>query len=174
MGKYSSLKKDLTRLELEPSIQEKVTAVKNNIRNSSGGKLDPSICGSVLINARMEKNRLEALIREQNTVITAMEQELIEFLDSADLLLMRMTNGVTLSINDDVYSQVSNKFEFHQWIRNNHLEDLFSVHYQTMSSMVKERLMNGDDIPPGITPYFKQTIRVRGIRDLERGGENHE
>jgi len=173
MGKWSNLKSELTKFEPEPTYQEKVTTKKVEIKSAilaCDEKIGPNSIGQVLINARMEKTRLETLVKEQNLVIAAMEQELIDYLEGGDLLLVRLNNGVTLSINDDIYCQVSDKEAFHQWIRKNHLEDLFSVHYQTMASMVKERLNSDEDAPPGITPYFKQSIRVRGIKDLEKEG----
>ncbi len=174
MGKYSSLRDGLTKLTAEPTHQDKVDMAKNEIKTKIfemlGRKAQPMDLGNVLIAARIEKNRLEELIKEQSLVIAAMEQDLVEFLEAADLVSVRMGNGVSLSIKDDVYSQVSDKAAFHQWVRSNHLDDLFSVHYQTMNSMVKEKLMNGEEVPPGITPYFKQGIMVRGMKNLK--GEN--
>lgn len=171
-GKYSRLKDSLTRLSLEPSHQEQVEDMKLRIKEKVHDTYErfatPTDFGNTLINAKLEKLRLENLIKHQSLIISACEQVLVEFLEDSDITSIKMGNGVSLSIKDDVYTQVSDKIAFHQWIRDNGLEDLFSVHYQTMASMVKDRLMNNEDIPPGITPYFKQGITLRGVHNLEQ------
>ena len=95
-----------------------------------------------------------------------MSQTLVDGFEAEDYTNLKLGNGVSLSIKDDVYSYLKDKPAFHAWIRENGLEDLFSVNYQTMSSMVKTKLIDGEPIPPGIEPYFKQSITVRGVKNL--------
>ena len=78
--------------------------------------------------------------------------------------------GDTVRINSigdvSVYSYVKDKMAFYGWIRETGQEDLFSVNYQTMNSMVKTSLVDGKEVPPGIEPYFKQSISIRGVKNL--------
>jgi hypothetical protein len=172
MGKYSNLKSSLTAFSAEPEYQQKVNAEKERVRlalKEAGETITAMSFGGILIQAKLEKARLEALVKEQNLIIESMNQELVDYLDSNDVVSLKMGNGISMSIKDDVYCSVSDKISFNQWIRDSGLEDLFSVHYQTMASMVKNKLIDGEEIPPGITPYFKQGITVRGVKNLEQG-----
>jgi hypothetical protein len=96
-----------------------------------------------------------------------MNQVLIEYLETESFTSLKLFNGVSLAIKDDVYVSVKNKEVFYQWIEQEGLKELFTVNYQTMSGLVKNLLIDGEAPPPGIETYFKQTITVRGGKDLE-------
>jgi len=164
-GKYSALKGSITKFSVELEYQEKVNAKKEEVKGELSAKgLSPtaSNLGLILVQARQQKDALEDLVKAQNLVIEAMNQELVDLLESLDFTSLKLGSGVSISIKDDVYCSVRDKHAFHAWIREQGLEDLFSVHYQTMSSMVKEALLEGKETPPGVDPYFKQSIMVRG------------
>lgn len=171
MGKYSHLQGQLTKFTTEPEYQDKVNAEKERIKTlltDAGENPDAFNFGHFLIMAKQEKKKLEDLEKAQNLTIEAMIQELVDLLEAEGYTNLKLNNGVSLSIKDDVYSKVTDKQAFHQWIKNNQLEDLFSVNYQTMNSMVKTSLIDGKEVPPGIETYFKQSITVRGIKGLEQ------
>ena len=173
MGKYSNLKSELTGFSNDPSYQERIDNEKEKVRSEieeTDRPLTITNFGMTLVEAKLEKKRLEELVKEQNLRIEALNQLLVDRLEAEDYGTFKLNNGVSFSIKDDVYCGVTDKVSFHNWIRENDLEDLFSVHYQTMASMTKERLIKGEEVPPGITPYFKQSITVRGIKGL--GEEN--
>lgn len=170
-GKFSGLKDQLTHFSAEPEYQSRVNMKKQEIKTYLQSKdypLSATSFGRILVSARLEKARLEDLVKEQNLIIEAMNQELVDQMESNEMINIKLADGVSLGIKDDVYCSVDDKEQFHAWIKANGLEDLFSVHYQTMSAMVKARLVEGEDIPPGIKPYFKQSIIVRGIKSLEQ------
>lgn len=169
-GKYSHLKNTLTRFTAEPDYQERVNRKKDEIKqNLKDEGLNPSASnlGLILVKARLEKDRLEDLVKAQNLIIEAMQQELVDLLESQDFTSLKLGNGVSISIKDDVYVTVKDKQVFHTWVRESNLEDLFSVNYQTMSSMVKNKLIDGEELPPGIDTYFKQSIMVRGGKNVD-------
>ncbi len=169
-GKYSHLKDSLTRFQSEPEYQERVNKKKDEIKQTlkdEGQVVTVKTLGLVYIKARIEKDRLEELVKAQNLIIEAMQQELVDLLESQDFTSLKLDNGVSISIKDDVYVTVKDKSTFHQWVRDNELEDLFSVNYQTMSSMVKNKLIDGEELPPGIDTYFKQSIMMRGGKNVD-------
>jgi hypothetical protein len=176
MGKYSHLKSSLTSLTAEPEYQDKVNAEKERIgrllveQGKSGSIKDFAL---VLLEARIEKARLEALEKIQNLTIEATTQVLVELLEDQTLTSLKLENGVSMSIKDDVYCKIENRHEFYGWIKNSGLEDLLTVNYQTMSSLVKKRLTgemtvpeNEESTPPGVGVYFKQGIMIRGAKNL--------
>lgn len=169
-GKYSHLKGTLTKFSGEPEYQERVNRKKDEIKQQikdEGQIVSASTLGLVLVKARLEKERLEDLVKSQNLIIEAMQQELVDLLESQDFTSLKLGNGVSISIKDDVYCTVKDKQKFNSWVRETEQEDLFTVNYQTMSSLVKQKLIEGEDIPPGIDTYFKQSIMVRGGKNVE-------
>lgn len=173
MGKYSKLKGSMTKFEGEPDYQDKVREKRQEILEtiSETGKINFQSLTNVLISARRAKKQYEDLIKDENLIIEAMTRELVERMESSDFSSVKITEGVSISIKDDVYCTAVDKPAFHQWIKENSLEDLFTVNYQTMSSMVKTRLINGEEIPPGINTYFKQGITIRGVKELSDGDQ---
>ena len=169
-GKYSHLKDSLTRFAGEPEYQDRVNSKKDEIKEqlkSDGQIVSAASLGLILVRARQEKERLEDLVKAQNLIIEAMQQELVDLLESQDFTSLKLSNGVSISIKDDVYCSVKDRAAFNKWVRDEGLEDLFTVNYQTMSSMVKNFLIEGKDVPPGIEPYFKQSIMLRGGKNGE-------
>jgi len=170
MGKYSILKGRLTKFSGEPDYQERVNVEKDRIREAlteCGEKHNAKSFGRFLIQARIEKASLEAQIKEKNLTIAAMDQVLVELLEAETMTSFKLENAVSMSIKDDVYCSVSDKPLFYDWIDKNGLEDMYTINYQTMSSMVKQRLIAGEEIPPGVETYFKQSISVRGVSNLD-------
>lgn len=168
-GKYSHLKGRLTKFSGEAEYQDRVNRKKEEIveeLKDKGLSLTPGNFGTVLIAARQEKSRLEALEKAENLIIEAMNQMLVEQMEAQDYTNLKMGNGVSLSIKDDVYCTVKNKKEFYDWIEETGQQDLLTVNYQTMASMTKTCLVDGTPIPPGIDTYFKQSITVRGAKGI--------
>ncbi len=169
-GKYSSLKGQLTKFSGEDGYQERVNRKKDSIKDqlrSADYPINIHSLGRILVEARQEKSRLEELVKEQNLIIAAMEQELVELMEGEDFSSVKLSNDVSIYIKDDVYVTVKNKEEFHNWVRETDQEDLLTVNYQTMSALVKNRLIESEPIPPGVSAYFKQSISVRGAKNVE-------
>jgi hypothetical protein len=78
--------------------------------------------------------------------------------------MFRLQDGTSLSLKDDPYPQVIDRDAFHKWVHEQSKEDLFSVHYQTMASLVKEYLEDGQPTPPGIKVFIKTGITRRSAR----------
>jgi hypothetical protein len=176
VGKYSKFKDSMTSFTIEPEYQDRVNNEKDRVKRmllEEGKKGSISEFAEVLLKARLEKARLEKLEKAENLTIEAMTQILVELMEDEALTNVKMDNGVSMSIKDDVYCNVENKQLFNQWIKETGQEDLLTVNYQTMASIVKKRLSGeltigeGEEtIPPGINTYFKQGIMVRGAKNL--------
>ena len=168
MGKYSSWKGKLTSFSEEEEYQEKVNTRKQEIRDKIELNNTATLTeyGKVLIQAKLEKARLESLVKDENLTVAALNQVLVEQLEDQSYSNLKFENGVTLSIKDDVYSKVTDKPKFHCWISETGNEDLLSVNYQTMNSLVKNSLLDNKPVPPGIDVYFKQSIAIRGMKGL--------
>lgn len=169
-GKYSHLKGKLTSFTPEPEYQARVNHKKDEIKRellTASYPITVKTLGEVYARARHEKERLEDLVKAQNLIIEAMNQELVEMLEAQDFSNIKINTGVSLYIKDDVYCTVKEKPIFLKWIKDNGMEDLLSVNYQTMSALVRTHLQEGTPIPPGIDTYFKQSITMRGGHNAE-------
>jgi hypothetical protein len=169
MGKYSHLKGSMTRFQEMPEYQTKVNSKKDDIRDmlkAGDYPVNTRQIGRVYAKARIEKSRLEALVKEQNLIIEATVQMLVEMMEDADFTKVTLGDGVSMSLKDDVYVTVKDKTEFLNWIDQEELTDLLSVNYQTMAALVKNRIIAGEPIPPGVATYFKQGITLYGAKNV--------
>jgi hypothetical protein len=176
MGKYSGLKKSFVKFTGEPEYQDKVNDEKETVKEwlrLQGKKGTIRDFADVMLKARVEKAALEKEVKTRNLTIAAMDQILVELLEDQTLNKIQMDQGVSMSIKDDIYCTVKDKPTFLRWISETDQEDLLTVNYQTMSSITKKRITGeigiseGEEtIPPGIDVYFKQSIMVRGAKNL--------
>lgn len=113
---------------------------------------------------RDEKDELEERIKKLNVELEALSQLLITDMEREGTDLFRLQTGESLSIKDEPYVSIANKDVFLGWIKQNNMEDLLTVHYMTMSSMTKDRLVQGLEPPPGLKVFLKQSITRRRAR----------
>lgn len=155
MGKWSGLKKTLERVPEDPSWQQKIDLVKATLPTTI------KELGEVYLAFRAQKEELEAQAKELNITVEAAQQALVSLLEEQGLPKVTLEDGHTLSINDDVYTKVEDKVAFLQWLDENDLNDLLTVHYQTMNGLVKERFESKPPkpVPPGLKAFIKSGIR---------------
>jgi hypothetical protein len=171
-GKYSKFKNAMTKVQQEPEYQQRVNRMKDEIKAellSVGQTISIANIGMVHVRARAEKARLEQLVKDQQLIIEATQQELVDIMESNDFTTVKIGVGVSVTIKDDIYCTVKDKPTFMRWIAENDMEDLLSVNYQTMAAMTKTRIQEGQPIPEGIDTYFKQSIMVRGASNVDEG-----
>jgi hypothetical protein len=156
MGKYSNLKGKLVKFEVEPEWQQKIDQLKPDMM-----KLKNADLGELFSGLKDRKSELEGQIRELNTQLEAISQVLIERMETDAIQNFKTSDGTTIFIKDEPYTSTSDKQALFQWIRDTEQEDLFSVHYQTLSAIVKERLESGEELPPGVAVYMKSSIQRR-------------
>jgi len=157
-GKWSGLRGDLPPAPIDSAWQQEVNIVKTEILQSI-----PQTSGKAreYCKLRDEKDRLEAEVKKLNTRLEALSQLMIKEMELEGTDLFRLDTGDTLSIKDEPYSSVADRTAFLAWIHQTGQDDLLSVHYQTMNSIVKSRLQEGGEQPPGIKVFLKQSITRR-------------
>jgi len=155
MGKYSFLKDKLTRfVDPDGDYNRKIEARKQQLLKNSPP--NEALCDE-LATAKAEKKRLEESTSAVNLTITALEKILAERFEDAGTLKLSTGSG-TFSIADDPVIQFPDKHAFNSWVREQGMEDLLSVHYQTAAGIIKEKLLKGDPLPPGTAVYMSVGI----------------
>ena len=190
MGKWSGLKGAVPAAPVDSDFQARVNAAKSETRYRTPNgeftqaellernivltdveveefafdQLSPQDLAVRFCKLRDEKDRLEAEEKKINLQLEAIQQLMIPKMEQSGMDLFRLTSGDSLSIKDEPYVSIADKSQFIGWIRSSGQEDLLTVHYMTMSAMTKERLQNGQDIPPGLKVFLKQSLTRRRAR----------
>jgi hypothetical protein len=170
MGKYTQLKNQLQRFVPEGDWQAKVDVVKQRLRAASS---NPAFWGEDFKASRAHKDKLEAEVKELNTELEACSQLLLEWMESHELTRMDLASGGSLWIKDDPYVKVNDPPALLKWIRAKKMGGLLTIHWQTLNSIVKEDLVAGKKLPPGVDAWMKTTVRLRGGKE-ENGQDTPE
>lgn len=108
----------------------------------------------------LRKEQLEAELKQINTKLEALNQLLLDKLEVEGDALIRNSFG-SFFIQDEPYTSVVDKQVYLAWVKEQGLEDLLNVPWQSTNSQVKSRLETGGDIPPGLKVFIKSTVRRR-------------
>jgi phage host-nuclease inhibitor protein Gam len=156
MGKYSKYKDTMTRFQQEPSWQEEIDKHKKELATQKNADI-----ASRYSELKDQKKELEEKIKAMNAELEACSQILVDRLETDGTSSFKLTNGTSFFIKDDPYSSVQDKPALYKYLKENGMEDLFSVNYQTLSAIMKERLENGEELLPGVAVYMKTSIQRR-------------
>jgi hypothetical protein len=153
MGIWSGLRKTAPAAPVDESFQSRVNQEAEELRPLSTTEKARLYCKH-----RDLKDKLEEEIKKLNVCIEALSQLMIKELEADGLEQVRLDTGDLITIKDEPYVSVEERPTFIAWIRQTGQEDLLTVHYQTMSSMTKKMLQNGENPPPGLRVFLKQSI----------------
>lgn len=141
----------------EGTYQEKINESKSTMIG-----LDTADVARVFVKTRNEKKALEAEISALNVVLEACSQLLVAQLEGQDVQKLTLTTGETVFLQSEPYPSVESKDQLRTWVLEQNMEEILSVHYQTLVGMVKDRLSNGEEPPPGVSVFLKTKARCRG------------
>lgn len=127
-----------------------------------------------ITNRRTLKARIEAQLDLTKLELEAVEREIYKRFDDTGKDNTRFEDGVLLSKSEEPYPVVTDEAALLAWIKTNQLEDILSLNWQTMKTMVKEILLpeKGKDqkfstLPPGVDVFYKQKLRRSGGAKIE-------
>jgi hypothetical protein len=159
MGKYTKLKKDMVRFTQPTDWQLEIDNRKVELRQTPNAEL------ADLYNVtRDKKDDLHEQERKLNTTLEAISQLLVDRLETDGLTSFKTEDGTTMYIKDEPYCSAQDKASLLQWVKEQGMEELLSIHYQTLSGLVKTRLENGEELPPGVAVFMKSSIQRRAGR----------
>lgn len=155
--KYQALKdsKTLEKAPVDPKRKEKLDerASDLNIKGLKDAEL-----AQLYTKAKLEDDRLEELVKDNNLTIEVLSTELVSRLEDSGLTQITLDNGDTFYIKDSPYCSVSDKQLWLGWIQETGQTELLSVHYKTMEGVVSNMLLKGQPLPPGIKAYIVSKI----------------
>ncbi len=156
-SKWAGLKGKLPAFEQPKEWQVKIDEVKKSYVELSPVEL---IQGYDL--QRDVKRKLEERVKFQNTMLEALSQLGVVELEATDTQKLTTSKGLIGYIGSEPYSTVSDRELWLKYIRASKQTSLLTVMWQTQNAIVKECLMAGKPVPPGLTVYYKTALHVRG------------
>ena len=94
-------------------------------------------------------------------VKTAYEQLLVDCYEAEGVRTVKLDSGETIRTQPEPYGQVVDKEAFRKWCHEEGLGTLMQLPWQSMNSLVKERLLEGQNEPPGVTAFVRTKAKLR-------------
>jgi hypothetical protein len=164
-GKYTKYRGKLPVFQNESSYQKKVDVEKQSF--SQHFETTEQLAEQLATERRI-KESYEERLKHINCRMEALSQLLVDRLETDNMERVVLSGGVSVGLYDGVYPAVDDETKFYAWVDAEGLDDLYTVHYQTLKGMCGELLAEGKEPPPGVKVYLKTQARVR---DGGNGGQ---
>jgi len=186
MGKYEEVLKDLLRLPTEDkNRQYQLDQIKKLLarqaEEEAEGEVDnktidlqetpgfeirlngkePQDLARLYRDLRAYKTAFEERESKLNLVIEAVAQMIEMVYESQGISSLKLTDGGSVSSQPEPCGVVKDKEAFRKWCLENGYEHSMTLPYQTMNSLVKEMLLEGQELPAGIEAFFRPKLVLR-------------
>lgn len=175
-GKWSFLKDKFPKMPIDADYQAKVDSILDSVAPME--ILDPSEADMSLMVRHLSdsqiqqlylkcRNRIDTLTAELSSLTLEEEAYCRLFNDrfeDAGEISKTFNDGVTISISVEPYPTVKDKVALDGWLEKKKLTILKTLNYQTLASLVKERLEGkvNEALPDGVDVFMKNKLSCRG------------
>ncbi len=159
-GKWAGFRDKLQPFKQEDSWQQKIDEVKSQFVGCDTAEL-----ARALVMARNFKQDLETQVKSYNTEIEALSQLLVDNLESSEIQKVGLSTGETVYLQSEPYTSTKDQKACMAWLRKKKLTSMFTIHWRSLNSLVKEMLIDGQPIPDGVEVYYKTSARITGGRE---------
>lgn len=162
-GKYAHIVKTLPRLlgdADDPRYQDKVNAVKDAIKAEPDFVMHASSLAKAYVALRIEKAEAAAKLADVNLRLEAVSQLMFNQFEVEGVSTMTV-DGRPVSTSLQPYARAENKEAFRQYcLKIPELARQMMLHPSTMKSLINQMLVDGAELPDGVSVYAKQTFRL--------------
>jgi hypothetical protein len=123
-----------------------------------GGKSIPEIA-VVLNERREEKENLEKALKDTNLCLEAATRVLLNEMETQQVDSIK-TAGYSYSRSPEPYPQTTDREALRAWALAE-MPDNLALPFQTLRALTKQRLEDGDALPPGVEAFIKWGISRR-------------
>lgn len=110
---------------------------------------------------REEKKALREREKELNLQLERMAGELVEYFDMHDIPRQSL-DGSLFYVNRTPCYSISDEEQFFRWMNDTgDIELCKSFNAKKFGAYYKEKKANNEELPPGVSVYIKQDVRVR-------------
>lgn len=175
MGKWSKLKDIYPKMPVDAGYQEKVDAILNSeapadvltpgdkkglaVRDLSDFQVE-----ALYNRARDKKESLEALVSIKTLEIEALVRLLVDRFEASGETSKTFEDGCSLRLADEPFPTVTDSGKLRAWIIKKNMEDMLTLNFQTMKSMVKACLADGHPLPDGVDVFMKTSLTRTGYK----------
>lgn len=168
MGKYETVMQGLPKLPAGSDEngnefggrRERLDKIKVDI-NAEYGNLTASFLAGLYIDYRQQKEQKEEELKEVNELIAAVSELITVVYEEEDVTSVKTSIGKSVSVQSEPVGKVVDKQAFWKWCRENDLQEQMHLAYQTMNTLMKERLLKGEPEPEGVKAYVRDKIVLR-------------
>lgn len=171
-GKYAAFKKLYPKTPIEASRFDKMNVVldapaypDDNTNKLRVRDLNNTQLKDLYVQARKEADELAEKVSVIDTQLAALTYLFVQRMEEDDVTSLPFTDGVTLGSSIEPYPNVTDRSALTNWIKSTGQEDLLTLNYQTLASIVKAMLLEGKPLPPGVDVYMKDKLSARGLKN---------
>lgn len=160
MGKYDAVVKTLPKLPPEVRYSEQGGLSYQEKINKAKEKIDAREPDQLLLlyaSARAEAERLEEELSTASLIVEATGQMLMDACEAKGIDSIKVKGAGTLRPDYKPHVKIVDKAAFHEWCLQNGFEAQMDLQWNTTNSIMKERLLANEELPPGIQMYNKPT-----------------
>ena len=116
--------------------------------------------GQYIKDVSAAKDSMEAEAKELGYQLSALERIMLDLLENGKLDSVALASG-NFSRQDRLNVQMEDRGKFYAWLKENGMDDLFSVNAATAAMIVKEAVLEDKDLPPGTSVSVSSTLQHR-------------
>ena len=140
----------------KPDYQEKVNVLKNDLAG-----IDTIEIAKKFSDLKAEKEEIEKQEYQVNLELEACNQILVERFNAQGGLRGLKLEDRSFGTKTEPYTKIEDSRAINQFLRDNDMDELRTVNWQTLNGLAKERLENGEPEIPGTKVYMRETVVMR-------------
>jgi len=110
---------------------------------------------------RIQKKDLAEQEKKINKQLEALTTDLVEYFDAHDIPRQSL-DGSLFYVNRTPYYSINDEEAFFRWMNDSgDIELCKSFNAKKFGAYYKEKKANGEELPPGVSVYIKEDVRVR-------------
>jgi hypothetical protein len=170
MGKWDYLRSKYPKVPVDADYQQKVDAILDTVAEGYNLKLrdlPDADLKNVYVEKRAELDGLNAQVKTLTLEIEAITRLMVEHMEEEGQSNITFEDGISIGHSVEPYPFVEDQSKLLQWVKDNKMEAMLTLNYQTMSSLVKERLEGkvNEPLPDGVNVFMKDKLSCRGRKN---------
>lgn len=126
--------------------------------------LNNSQVKDLYVQVRKALDEVNARVSVLETQKAALTYLFINRMEEDDVTRYPFTDGVSLGASFEPIPNVKDKTKLKEWVKETGQEDILTVNYQTLASIVKQMLLEGQPIPEFIEVFMKSKLTASGLK----------
>jgi len=161
-GKYAGVVGALPQyVSDDAKYQDLVNKEKAEVTDRSASAL-----AQLIVDKRVEKAGIQAEMDKVNLRLEALYQLLADAYEQEGVSSVTLGAGGSVSTQLEPVPRVEDREAFRLWCVQEGMERSMFLHPSTAAALVKERLLAGEDLPPGVQAWVRVKVVVRGVPAL--------